>query len=129
MNFVSGSATSRAPRWHEITGEAGAAAISSSSSCLLLAALLKEVGRGVEGEERRGAGWHMLPPNKDYSKHLFTNSTLCLVCARERPSAYVVISERYSPQDSVLFTGIITVVERIASVQSDYNQHMAPGND
>lgn len=48
MNFVSGSAISRAPRWHEITGEAGAAAISSSSSCLLLAALLKEVG-GLKG--------------------------------------------------------------------------------
>lgn len=88
-----------------------------------------ERGGRVEGGERREAGWHMLPPNKDYSKHLFTNSTLCLVCARERSSACVVISERYSPQDSVLFTGIITVVERIASVQSDYNQHMVPGND
>lgn len=38
----------------------------------------------------------MLPPNKDYSKHLFANSTLCPVCAREGTSTYGVISERYS---------------------------------
>lgn len=95
---------------------AGAAAISSSCSCLLLAALLKEVGV-TGGRKGRGADWHMLPPNKDYSKHLFTNSMLCLMCARERWSTYVVISRPYSPQYSVLFSGIMTAVERMECSQ------------